>query len=246
MIERYRDHLFGQLQRIADTQADAIRDAGRIVGDALASDGILYGFGGGHAMLSVLDVFSRGGGLVPVSPLLAPGVMLWDWPQTRAGRMEKELDHFGDVLVETSGMTGADVFVIVSTAGSINVAIEAALRAKALGVPVIGLTSVEWSREQTSTHHSGQRLFEVVDLVIDSCGVRNYGAVLPVPGSAQGVGPTSSIAESFILQSIVLEAVMRLTERGVDPPILISGHMPGATEHNTAVRERYRGRLKWF
>jgi uncharacterized phosphosugar-binding protein len=56
------------------------------------------------------------------------------------------------------------------------------------------------------------------------------------------VGPLSTIAGAFLLNAVLTEAAVRLTARGIQPPVYISANMPGAREHNAALFAKYRTR----
>ncbi|NMB96244.1 MAG: hypothetical protein GYA02_06495, partial [Clostridiaceae bacterium] len=58
-----------------------------------------------------------------------------------------------------------------------SVTVDMALRARELKVKVIVLTNMNYSLKVKSRHHSGKRLFELADLVLDNCGVYGDAAV---------------------------------------------------------------------
>lgn len=244
LVKKYFDNVGKQLRNVLESQREQIKMAGETVAESLLSGGILHTFGCGHAVLPTLDIFSRGGGLVPINPILAPGPMLWNWPVSQGTRMEKELESYGDILIDSARVSDEDVLLVISTAGSIPVAVEAIIRAKELGAKTVVVTSIDWAKQQPGIHSSGKRVFEVADIVIDDCGESNYSA-MKVEGLAQGVGPTSTIIECFITNSIILEAVKSYLDREEVPPILISSHVPGGDVHNSRLFEQYRDRLRW-
>jgi len=71
-----------------------------------------------------------------------------------------------------------------------------------------------------------------------------YGdAVLPLPGGGT-VCAVSSITGALVAQLIGAEVVRRLTEAGETPPVYLSANVPGGDEHNSALEDRYAGRIR--
>jgi uncharacterized phosphosugar-binding protein len=232
-----------------------------LVAKRMAGGGRLAVFGCGHAVIPVLELFCRGGGLVPVLPVFAPGMMLWDWPVSRGFEMERKLPDYGPLLLAHAGLEVDDVLLVISTAGTIPIAVETTLAARRMGVPTAALSSVEWSRRLEPGHP--KRVFEVADLVIDNCGGENYGAAVEVAPDVQA-GPTASLADLFIVNLLSLQVIERLAAahsggatggpadeardgRAAKPlPVLRSNHMPGGAEHNDELLAAYRDKLRWI
>ena len=61
--ERYFDTLEAILARIRAPQMDRIREAGRIIADALLAGHMLHAFGAGHAGMLSQELCYRAGGL---------------------------------------------------------------------------------------------------------------------------------------------------------------------------------------
>ncbi len=243
--ERYFDTIEALLARIRETQIDRIHEAGRMIADALLAEHMLHAFGAGHAGMLAQELCYRAGGLVPVNPIYAPGIMPWDFPLLRATMMEQQLEHYGAILVETAGIDHGDVLLLASPAGRIAVVVEAALAAKRHGATTVAITSLEFSRQVRSFHSSAKRLFEAVDLVIDDC--TPFGdAGLRVEGVDTAFAPTSTVALAAITNGIVSAVVERYRARGETPPIVMSGNIDGATERNRGWFERFRGRLRYM
>jgi uncharacterized phosphosugar-binding protein len=58
------------------------------------------------------------------------------------------------------------------------------------------------------------------------------------------VGPGSTIANAFILHSMVIAAVERLVALGVKPPIWKSANAPGGDEANRRYIAEYTRRIR--
>ena len=134
------------------------------------------------------------------------------------------------------------MFIIASNSGVNGSIVEMALQAKQRGHGVIAVTSLEHTNAVTPKHPSGKRLSEVADVVIDN--LAPYGDTTMTVGDGIGVGAVSSITAAFIAQLLTIMVADRLAESGETPPVYISANIPGGDEHNHALEDRYRGRIR--
>jgi uncharacterized phosphosugar-binding protein len=79
-------------------------------------------------------------------------------------------------------------------------------------------------------------------VVIDN--LAPYGDTTLTIGEDIGVGAVSSITAAFIAQLLTIAVADRLQEGGQVPPVYISANIPGGDEHNHALEDRYRGRIR--
>ena len=107
---------------------------------------------------------------------------------------------------------------------------------------MIAVTSLEHTNAVTPKHPSGKRLAEVADVVIDT--LAPYGDTTLTLGDGIGVGAVSSITAAFIAQVLTIMVAERLVQAGKTPPVYISANIPGGDEHNHALEDRYRGRIR--
>ena len=70
-----------------------------------------------------------------------------------------------------------------------------------------------------------------------------YGDAVIAVGDAK-MGGLSTYASLFILNTILIEGAKKARERGVEPPVYISGNIEGGTARNVALEERYFSRIK--
>lgn len=140
-----------------------------------------------------------------------------------------------DVLFDYYNLKKGEAIIILSSSGINAVPIEMAMRAKEMGLKVIVITSKDYSISVPARHKSGKRLYELSDIVIDN-HVPVGDAVIVVKGMKQKVAPVSTVVGSAILHSITLRAVEILIERGIDPPVGISGNLPWGRE----LKEKYK------
>ncbi|MNN06587.1 hypothetical protein D3C81_1193820 [compost metagenome] len=54
----------------------------------------------------------------------------------------------------------------------------------------------------------------------------------------------STVVGSVILNMVMAGAAEKLVERGIEPPVFVSGNIPGGAERNLGYIEQYRSRIK--
>jgi uncharacterized phosphosugar-binding protein len=229
------------LQRIVETQMEQIKRAAQIAADAIAQDGILYTFGTGHSHVIAEDVAYRAGGLAPVDAILEPS--LTGHSKVWQSEYMERVEGMAEVILNYYDISSKDALVVISNSGRNAAPIEMAAGAKARGVPVIAITSLAHSKGTTSRHSSGKKLYELADVVIDNCCPKG-DCLLQLPGLQVPIGAGSGVAGMFIMHSIIVQTIQNLLERGIQPPVFMSGNLDGSDEYNQAILERYKGRIK--
>lgn len=231
-------------RRVHETQADAIRQAGKLFADCIEKDGVIQAYGTGHSRAFSMELAGRAGGLVPVNRIdLLDLALRANWPLERVVSPEIERDlEAGQAILSCYRIEPQDVFIIASNSG-VNVAIvEVALRAKEHGHTLIAVTSLEHSRQVASRHPSGKKLYELADTVIDNCGP--FGdALLEMPGGLGKACSISSVSGALIGQMITAETIGNLIARGIKPPIFLSANIPGGIEQGQQLRAHYAERI---
>ena len=228
----YLDRITAVLREIEETGSAALQCAADAVADVICSDGIVHVFGCGHSHLSALDTFYRAGGLACVSPVLDVDLMLHDGA-AKSSRMEK-MSGIAPEVFRRHGVRKGDLFVVVSASGKNAAPVEMLRTAKAAGVRTVAISSSAYAA------HGGVLLDEA-DIPLD-CKVPYGDAVIAV-GDAK-MGGLSTYASLFILNTILIEGAKKARERGVEPPVYISGNIEGGTARNVALEERYFSRIK--
>lgn len=213
------------LEGILETQRGAIRTAGTWIAEAVTADRLLFVTGSGHSHMLAEEVFYRAGGLVAVYPILDPALMLHDAAVSSSGL--ERVSGIAEIRLEAAGVGPGDVLIVASNSGRNAYPIEAALVGRRLGAKTIALTSVSHSRGVASRHATGQRLFEIADLVLDT-GVPPGDAAVSLDGLDVRIGPLSTVAGAALLNAVTVEAVARLVEAGVRPALFVSANVDGA------------------
>ncbi|MFC8075301.1 SIS domain-containing protein [Streptomyces sp. NPDC057307] len=232
----------GLLERVRDEEAANIEAAGKAIAEAVASGGRVFAFGAGHSSLAAQDVVYRAGGLALMNLLNVPGVTGVDVMPATLGSALERVDGLASAVLDSSPAKSGDVLVIISLSGRNALPVEMALNARALGLKVIGVTSVAYATETKSRHVSGTYLKDHCDIVLDS-KIAVGDAELSADGIEAPFAPASTVVTSALMQAMVATAAGGLVERGIEPPMLRSGNVDGGHEWNGRLMTEYGDRI---
>ena len=239
--ETYIATVLDTIRTAWDAQQDALLGAADRIAQTIAAKHSVFVFGCSHAGMLAEEVFYRTGGLAVLNPIFFSGVALTTRPVTLTSKLER-LPGLGTIILEENHVQAGDLLIVQSNSGRNTVPIEMAMQARDRGVYTIAFTSMQHTRSVTSRHPSGKKLFEVCDLVIDNCGVPGDAAIA-VPGLAEPMGPTSTAVASALIHGIVIEAVERLLQMGVAPPVFRSANLDGGDAHNQKIFDEYKDNI---
>jgi len=243
-FESYIDGLQAVLEKIKREQAGRITQAGRLVAAALSAGGVIHTFGTGHAHLIADEAFYRAGGIAAINPILDERLIFLKGA-LESTRAEREVG-LARKLIEREDVRAVDAAIIVSNSGRNAVPVEMTLEMKARGVKVIAITNLAQSRASSPRHSSGKRLYELADLAIDNC-VPPGDAMLSLAGMDNRIGPASTVAGAAIINSIIIEAVADLLQRGELVPVLPSANVEGVSDQTLRdILGPYKGRIRYL
>lgn len=235
LVSQYKQQLESTFSTIlAKEEAHLVRGA-EWIADTIARDSIIFTLGSGHSLLVAIELYYRAGGLAN-----------FDIIQDKTFGRAERLPGYAQVLLEQYPIHTDDLLIIVSNSGRNELPVEMALEARKRGIRTIGITSLAHSLSVKPRTKSGKRLSEVVDLVIDNCGLIGDASVeLISPNGPLHTGPTSTAAGVFIANTLVSLAAADLIRRGIVPPIFASANTDSGDKNNQALlsflRERIRG-----
>lgn len=234
---RYIETVLATTDKAWNTQKEQIDKAVSLLAEATKRKSNCYIFGCSHAGIIAEEGFYRSGGLVTLNPIFFPGFMLNTRPVTMTSQLER-LHGLAEIILNENKLKKDDVLFIHSVSGRNTVPVEMAQLAAERGIHTVALTNVEYSSSVTSRAPSGKRLFEVCDVVIDNCGCVSDAAVR-IEGLPEKIGPTSTAVGAAIINAIIIEAVEKLVNDGIVPPVFMSANIDGGTEHNAKILEEY-------
>jgi len=243
MIDSYHKAIQELLTTIKEKEKEKINLVAEKVANSIEKGSVANFFGAGHSHILCEDVFYRAGGLVPVNPIFDTNLMLHNGA-LKSSRLER-ITGYAQTFMESADIQPGEIVFVISTSGRNGVPIDVALLAKEKGAEVVGITSLEYSMSQPSRHPSGKRLFEVCDIYIDNHCPKG-DALLSLEGFANPFTPGSTIAGVYIIQSILSTAIKIMVDKGLTPPVFLSGNLEGSDEHNKKLIEKYKHRIIYF
>ncbi|NGP46462.1 SIS domain-containing protein [Bacillaceae bacterium SIJ1] len=240
MIAQYFSGVDAILKDVASNEKAQLEEAAEHVAEAIQNNCIVHMFGCGHSHILTEEVFYRAGGLVPIHPIFHEPLMLHEGAVTSSS-LERQNDY-AERFMQDVDIQAGDVMIVLSTSGRNPVPVDAALIAKEKGAFVIGITSLTYSKSQPSRHQDGYHLYNAVDLVIDNYAPKG-DALLQHDDVKVPFAPSSTVVGAAIINAVFAGAISRMTEKGFEPPIFLSGNIDGADEHNQALIDRYQKRI---
>lgn len=237
IFEKYYTEILDVLENIKNTQAEKIEKAAAEVAKVIENDGIIYIFGCGHSHFIGLDCFYRAGGLANVCAMLEDDLML-HISASNSSKLEKTKD-IAEGVFKKYNITKNDILFVISTSGKNAVPCEMAMAATKCGIPTVSVVSGDYFNDKTGS----KKLYECSDMFIDNC-VPHGDAVMEITGSPVKMGSVSTVASSFIMQSVLLEAAEIAAKNGKEVPIYKSGNVEGGAEYNKKLIDEYMPRIK--
>ena len=144
-----------------------------------------------------------------------------------------------EVILSNFLFGARDVMIVFSAGGTSAVPVEMARGARARGVRVVAVTSVEQSRASQPDPAVGSRLLDEADLIVD-LRTPHADALVARAGSATPVGPGSPAAAVAIVNSIKVRTAQLLVERGALPPVITRASVVGADRSRDLFDDAYQ------
>lgn len=224
------------LEKVITEQSKELDKAADIIATGILNDHALFAYGNVHSAFTIGDLYIRAGGLALLNQITAPVLSSLEYDPADLWVGMERLEGFGKLVFETTPAKTGDVIIVVSTSGRNAVPIEIAQGAKARGLKVVVLTSMQYTMHQPSRHSSGKRLFEFGDAVIDNYAIPG-DAILRTDGLDVPFCATSGVIDTAILQTLMAEVIDRLVRAGANPPVYIAGNLDGYAEYRAKFEE---------
>lgn len=243
--QRYLEGIKGIIDSIEQTQGENIMKAATLLADVTERGGLIYGFGSGHSHLVTEDAFWRAASPANYCALLEPSIT-GTFEITKSYAIENTYD-IGRHIVDYHRITPNDAMIIISNSGNNIAPVDAAIRAKEKGIPVIAITAVDYGNYLTTKHRDAVKLKDVADVVLDN-RTPIGDAVTEIEGFKMKVGSSSTIPMVLLQNMILTEMVEILMDRGIEPDVFYNGHIAfmdeGASEHNDRLVDKYFYRIR--
>ena len=233
----FSDKVLGYVKNAIDKNEEAIKVLAEKLAENIETDHILHTFGTGHSHMVSIELFSIAGGLGNVNAILDPDVLTANGAR-RSGALERT-PGVADVVFDSYKFEKGDMMFITSNSGRNAMPIEMAMRCKKEDVYTVAFTNLEQSKNATSRHSSGKKLYECVDMIIDTC-VPDGDAMMDIGGIK--TGPASSIITLTLVDTIITEAIRIVVSHGKKPYVFQSQNVDGSD--NEAIYRKFENRCK--
>jgi len=222
----------GIMQKLEDTQLDNIKKAALAMADSIEQNHWVHTFGCGHATIPVEEMYPRIGGFVGFHPMVELPMTFFTGITGQMGIHQflflERAEGYGKAIMKAYNFSDKDCIWIFSHTGINNVNIDVALRAKELGMKVIAYGSAAEAKGKVTRHPSGKTLFDIADIVVDSC-VPVVDASVPLKNHQDNVGPLSTFSFVTLVWMTITTVAEILADRGVKLYIHPSHNVPGDT-----------------
>jgi uncharacterized phosphosugar-binding protein len=220
------------MDKIESSQIENIRKAATIMADSIEKERWVHTFGCGHATLPIEEMYPRIGGFVGFHPMIELPLTFFT---NIVGGMSvqqfvflERVEGYGKEIMKGWNFDRNDCMWLFSHTGINAVNIDVALEARAKGMKVIVYGSAAEGVGKKTRHSSGKTLFELADIVVDTCVPVNDASV-PLKNHMDKVGPVSTMGFITTVWMTVTTVAEILAERGVKLYIHPSHNIPGDT-----------------
>ena len=220
------------MSRIEETQMENIRKAAEVMADSIEAGRWVHTFGCGHATIPVEEMYPRIGGFVGFHPMVELPLTFFTRITGEMGVHQfvflERVEGYGVEIMKGYNFDSRDTMWLFSHTGINNVNIDVALEAKKRGMKVIAYGSAAAAKGETSRHSTGKTIFDVADIVVDSCAPI-IDASVDLKNHQDKVGPVSTMAFVTCVWMTVTTVAEILADRGVKLFIHPSHNVPGDT-----------------
>lgn len=242
---KFKEDIFDLFDKIENDLPKITKVAGWMA-DAIERDELIHIIGtGGHSNLVAEESLWRAGGLAPMDAMLDCGTNLM--MGAKRSNIVERTPGYGCRVFDMYNCKPGEVIIICNAYGFNAMTIDVALEAKRRGMKTAAITSTAFCdnvpKGEPCRHPSGLNLYEIVDVYMDS-HVPYADAIGEIDGFDQKVAGTSVLCNSFVWNLLVIETCRILMEKGIKPPVWMSGNAVGGDKTNYALEQKYIPRVK--
>jgi uncharacterized phosphosugar-binding protein len=249
LAKKWLENARALMDTIEETQLENIQKAATLMADSIESGRWVHTFGCGHSTLPIEEMYPRIGGFVGFHPMIELPLSFFTRIVGEMGVHQfiflERVEGYGNEIMKGYNFDKKDTMWLFSHTGINNVNIDVALRAKELGMKVIVFGSAAESVGKKSRHSCGKTLFELADIVVDSC-VPLQDASVDLKNHMDKVGPLSTHGYITLVWMTITTVAEILADRGVKLHIHPSHNIPGdntAHERLDAALAAYKERV---
>jgi uncharacterized phosphosugar-binding protein len=230
LAKQWLSNIRSIIDRIEETQMENVHKAAEVMADSIQAGRWVHLFGCGHATLPVEEIYPRIGGFVGFHPMIELPLSFFTRITGEMGVRQflflERVEGYGVEIMKEYNFDPRDTMWLFSHTGINNVNIDIAIEAKKKGMTVIAYGSVVAAKGKQTRHSSGKTIFDVADLVVDTCAPVEDASVV-VKNHQDKIGPVSTMAFVTTVWMTVTTVAEILADRGVKLFIHPSHNVPG-------------------
>lgn len=235
-MNKFENNVIKLIQEFSKTQEDSLKEVARVIVNCLEKDRKFYTFGTGHSHMVGEEFYARAGGLA-CTQLIAPMELTLGTHPLKSTKIER-IEAYAEIVIMQYKIQEGDIVLISSNSGRNGLPVELALALKRKKVKTIAFTNLQHSQTVASRHHSGKKLYEVCDYVIDNCGEIG-DACIEIDGVKGKMGSTSSIIGMYMAQLLSMLVAEEMANRKIEVPVFLSANIDEGDAWNDALMKRY-------
>jgi uncharacterized phosphosugar-binding protein len=218
------------MDAIEQTQMDNIRTAAEVMANSIEAGRWVHTFGCGHATLPIEEMYPRIGGFVGFHPMIELPLTFFTRITGEMGVHQfvflERVEGYGVEIMKGYNFDPQDTMWLFSHSGINNVNIDIAIEAQKKGMKVIAYGSAKAAEGKQTRHSSGKTIFDVADLVVDTCAPIEDASVV-LKNHHDKIGPVSTMAFVTTVWMTVTTIAEILAGRGIKLHIHPSHNVPG-------------------
>lgn len=235
-MKLFSEKIIQKLTEFDETQEENLKIVAKVIVDHLENKGKFFAVGTGHSHMIGEEFYSRAGGLACVN-LIAPMELTLGEHPLKSTQIER-ITEYANVIISQYKIKKGDIVMITSNSGRNGMPIELAIELKNRGITTIAFTNLKHSKNVTSRHKSGKRLFEVCEYVIDNCGEIGDASMI-IEGVKGKMGSTSSIIGMYMVQTLSMMIAEEMVKREMVVPVFLSANVDDGDSWNHAIMKEY-------
>ena len=232
LAKKWLENARAVMDKIEGTQLDNINRAAEVMADSIEAGRWVHTFGCGHSTLPIEELYPRIGGFVGFHPIIELPLSYFTHIVGDMGVHQfiflERVEGYGEQIMKGYNFDRRDTMWLFSHTGINNVNIDVALKAREIGMKVVVFGSAAESKDKKSRHSCGKTLFELADIVVDSC-VPLVDASVELKNHQDKVGPLSTHAFVTAVWMTITTVAEILADRGAHLFIHPSHNVPGDT-----------------
>lgn len=235
-MDLFKEKIIQLIEDFTNTQETNLKEISKVIVDHIENGGKFYAVGTGHSHMVGEEFYARAGGLACIQ-LIAPMELTLGEHPLKSTQIER-IAEYAHVIISQYKISKGDIVMITSNSGRNSMPIELALELKRREIKTIAFTNLKHSRQVTSRHESGKRLFEVCDYVIDNCGYKG-DAIMDIDGVKGKMGSSSSIIGMYMAQCLSMHIAKEMVQREMTVPVFLSANVDEGDKWNDKIMKEY-------